>query len=134
MNPIAALFERRIRGFRVVEVVTFTLLVMLVLWVYLAKAGASRERTEIAQTEQRITDEQRRVKGLRAETARLETPARLEALSETYLTLQPVSAKQEAQSNHLDGLAEKPATQAPDTKTQAPVAAPAAPAVTEGQQ
>jgi cell division protein FtsL len=129
MNPIAALFERRIRGFRVVEVVTFTLLVMLVLWVYLAKAGASRERTEIAQIEQRITDEQRRVKGLRAETARLETPARLEALSQTYLKLQPVSAKQEAQPNHLDGLAEKPAT-----KAQAPVTAPAQPAVTEGQQ
>jgi cell division protein FtsL len=130
MNPIAALFERRIRGFRVVEVVTFTLLVMLILWVYLAKAGASRERTEIAQVEQRIGDEQRKLKGLRAEAAKLEQPARLEALSEAYLKLAPVNARQEARPDHLTGLADRPATKAPD-----PVApAPAEPAVTEGVQ
>ncbi|MBS0295637.1 MAG: cell division protein [Proteobacteria bacterium] len=129
MNPIAALFERRIRGFRVVEVVTFALLIMLVLWVYLAKAGAARERSEIAQIEQRIGDEQRKVKSLRAEAAKLEQPARLEALSETYLKLAPVSAKQEARPDRLDGLADRPVAKAPD-----PAAAPAEPAVKEGVQ
>ena len=48
-----SLFERRVRGFRLVDVVAFGLLAALVLGVYLAKTMAGRERAEIARTELR---------------------------------------------------------------------------------
>ena len=110
------LFEQRVRGFRVVEVASFALLVTLVLWVYVTKAGAARQRLEIARLEQRITEEERRVKGLRAETAHLEQPARLEALSASYLLLRPVRAEQEARPDRLNDLARDPGARLPASR------------------
>jgi cell division protein FtsL len=105
MNPIAGLFERRIRGFRVVEIVALGCLVLMVFWVYLTKAGAGAERGEIAQIEKQIRQEQGAVKLLRAEAAHLEQPSRIEALSESYLNLKPVEAKKEAQPDSLEEIA-----------------------------
>jgi cell division protein FtsL len=76
-------------------------LVLMVFWVYLTKAGAGRERSEIAAVEREIGQEQRSVKLLRAEAAHLEQPARIEALSQGYLGLKPVEAKREAQPDSL---------------------------------
>lgn len=95
MTLIGRLFEQRVRGFRVIELASFAVLLMLVFGVYLAKAAASRERAHIAQIEQQIDDEQRRLRGLRAEVAHLEQPSRLEALSSAYLALQPVDPAHE---------------------------------------
>jgi hypothetical protein len=105
MNPIRRLFERRVRGFRVVEIVALGCLVMMVFWVYLAKAGAGAERARIAEIERRIGEEKRQVKLLRAEAARLERPARIEALSESYLGLKPVDARREAGPDSLTDIA-----------------------------
>ena len=92
----SSLFARRVRGFRVVEVGGFAFLIILVLGVYLFKGMAGAEGAQIADTTRQITAEQVRMKALRADLARLESPQRLERLSTQYLGLQPVSAKKEA--------------------------------------
>ena len=66
------------------------------LGVYLAKGMAGAEGSQITDTTRQIAAEQVRVRALRADLARLESPARLERLSTQYLGLQPVSAKKEA--------------------------------------
>jgi cell division protein FtsL len=105
MSVLADIFERRVRGFRVVEVVALACLVLLVFWVYLTKAGAGAERGEIASIEKEIREQQGAVKLLRAEAAHLEQPARIEALSEGYLGLKPVEPKKEAQPDTLEEVA-----------------------------
>ena len=98
---IARLYERRWRGFRVVDLGLFGFLMVLMLVVYLAKTFGGAERSQIAQVERRISDEKVRVRLLRAEVAHLEQPGRIEALSRQYLGLQPVSAKQEIKADSL---------------------------------
>jgi hypothetical protein len=117
MNIVGSIFNSRVRGIRIVEILTFGLLVVLVFSVYIAKARASRERAAIADIEQRIGDEQRRVKLLRAEDARLEQPGRIESLSEGA-GLKPVDAAQEATPDALPAATEKtkPGAKKPDAK------------------
>jgi cell division protein FtsL len=102
---IAQIFERRWRGFRVVELAGIAVLIVLMLVVYLAKTFAGTERSQIAHIERQISDEKVRVRLLKAEVAHLEQPARIEALSRQYLGLQPVSAKQEIKPDALAAVA-----------------------------
>ena len=69
MNRVARLFERRIRGFRVVEIAALLALAAMILWVYLTKTEAGRERYEIGEVRGQILDEERTLKQLRAEIA-----------------------------------------------------------------
>ena len=103
MNPLVVLFNRRVRGFRVVHVAAFACLAGLVLSVYMTKASAGREAAAIAATNREIAAEARRVRLLKAEIAHLEQPERLEQLSTRYLALEPIPAKRETLP---DGLAE----------------------------
>jgi len=98
---IARLYERRWRGFRVVDLGLFGFLMVLMLVVYLAKTFGGAERSQIAHVERQISDEKVRVRLLQAEVAHLEQPGRIEALSRQYLGLQPVSAKQEIKADAL---------------------------------
>ena len=52
-----SLLDRKVRGFKLVDVVALGLLAALVLGVYLAKTMAGRERTEIARVERQISAE-----------------------------------------------------------------------------
>ncbi len=117
----ALLFERRFRGFRIIEVVAFSCLIVLVFGVYFSKAHAGHETAEITDVDQQITDTQRRVRLLDAELAHLEAPARIEALSQQYLGLAPISAKHETPDTGLMEIARQaaapPAAKAPATKT-----------------
>lgn len=90
MNAIRRIFEARVRGFRLVELVGGLCLAAMVFSVYLAKAGAAEQAGRIADLEDRIAAEHHRLRLLRAETARLEQPARLEALSRVA-GLEPVA-------------------------------------------
>ncbi len=99
------LFQRKVRGFRVIDVVTMGFLLTLVLGVYLAKAGAGRERAEIAQVERDIEGEQVQMRLLRAEVAHLEQPNRIERLSTQFLGLQPIVAKREVTPEGLPDIA-----------------------------
>jgi cell division protein FtsL len=105
MNRIASLFERRVRGFRVVEVGALLALVAMIFWVYLAKAEAARERYDIGEVRKQILDEERTLKQLRAESAHLEQYRRIEALSRDYLGLQPVKPGRETKPQDLPALA-----------------------------
>ncbi len=113
------LFQRRVRGFRVVEIGGLSLLLILVLGVYLAKAGAGRERADIARVESQISEEQRRMKLLRAEVAYLEQPERIERLS-AMLGLAPIHADRETPPEALPDIARAALLPAPPAQKAAP--------------
>jgi hypothetical protein len=100
--------NRRVRGFRLVDLIALGLLTMLILGVYLAKTMAGGERAKIAAVERQIVEEKARVRLLQAEVSHLEQPARIERLSETYLGLAPVSERRVANLDALPELARKP--------------------------
>ena len=126
---IGELYRRRFRGFRVIELGAFVVVVVLAFGVYLAKTQAGREWAQIATKERRIAEERRRIKLLRAEVAHLEQPQRLEQLS-AHLGLQAVDGTREARPETLRDIvdpAEKPAavTPAPGASVQPPAPIPA---------
>ena len=100
--------NRRVRGFRVVDLIALSVLTLLIVGVYLAKTIAGRERTEIARIDRQIDGEKARIRLLQAEVSHLEQPARLERLSEAYLGLAPASIKRQASLDDIGGLALKP--------------------------
>lgn len=122
-----SLLDRRVRGFRLVDLVALGLLVMLILGVYLAKTVAGRERSEIARIERQISAEKARIRLLQAEVSHLEQPSRIERLSTAYLGLAPVSVKRETTTDALLDVARNPSPPV----VLAPPAPVAAPVVTE---
>ena len=100
-----SLFQSRFRGFRVIELAAFVCVIALAFGVYLAKTNAGRERSKIAVIERQISEEQRRLKLLRAEVAHLEQPERLEQLSTQHLGLQAVDGSKEALPETLRDIA-----------------------------
>ena len=130
-----SLLNRRIRGFRVLELVGTAFLTLLVLTVYLAKTGAGDKRDDIDRVEQQIETETAQIRLLRAEVAAEERPDRLEALASQYLGLQPASAKHEidaealadiAQLGHAGATTAKSAPSTAQAPAVTPVSAPAA--------
>lgn len=122
-----SLLDRRVRGFRLVDLVALGLLVVLILGVYLAKTVAGRERSEIARIERQIAAEKARIRLLQAEVSHLEQPSRIERLSTAYLGLAPVSVKRETTTDALLDVARNPSPPV----VLAPPAPAAAPVVTE---
>ena len=100
-----SVFTRRIRGFRLVDLVGVGLLVMIILGVYLAKTMAGRERSEIAHVERQIRQQKARIRLLQAEVAHLEQPARIESLSTAHLGMAPLQAKHETTIDKLSEIA-----------------------------
>lgn len=122
---MAGVFDRRVRGFRIINLVGVSLLVIMVLGVYLGKTFAGRERNEIAAVELQIRQEKVRIRLLQAEVAHLEQPRRIESLAAHGLGMAPVKAKQEISLRDLAGL--KPAPAAPvlqNASVETPAAAP----------
>jgi hypothetical protein len=105
MTPFAQLFDRRIRGFRVIEVLALLALGAMILWVYLTKADAGREGAEISDVRREIAEERRELKQLRAESAHLEQYQRIESLSHAYLRLEPVKPARETAPENLARIA-----------------------------
>ncbi|NGM49709.1 cell division protein [Caulobacter sp. 602-2] len=123
---ISEVFDRRVRGFRVVDIVGVGVLLTLVLGVYMAKAFAGRERAEIASVERQIEEERIKVRLLQAEVAHLEQPRRIESLAQAA-QLAPISPERETSEDALIDVARKPV---PASKLPAPpVAAAADPAL-----
>ncbi|WP_297508940.1 cell division protein [uncultured Caulobacter sp.] len=100
------LFNRRVRGFRVVEVAGLGILLTLVTGVYLAKTFAGRERQEISHIEQEIADEGVRKRLLEAEVAHLEQPRRIEALAR-MMNLKPIAPDHEITEDALIDVARR---------------------------
>lgn len=100
-----SLLDRKIRGFRLVDVIALGVLVAVILGVYLAKTIAGRERADIAAVEKQIDAEKARIRLLQAEVAHLEQPSRIEALSTAHLGMAPVQAKNETTLDKLGEVA-----------------------------
>lgn len=98
--------DRRIRGFRLIDLMALGLLMAIVLGVYLAKTVAGRERTEIARVEREIDAERQRIRLLQAEVAHLEQPDRIERLAASYLGMAPADARREATPENLQQIAQ----------------------------
>ena len=102
-GSVQRLFNWKIRGIRWIEIIGVVCVAAMVFSVYVAKAAASRESATISQLERQIAENGQRVRLLRAEVARLEQPARLEALSRNA-GLAPVNAEREADVVELSTL------------------------------
>lgn len=94
MNPLAV-FTRRVRGFRVIDIIAVMVIIVTALASYAFKTSAGAEDADASNIEAQIQDEQKRIRLLNAELAHLDDPARIETLSTQYLGLAPISAKQE---------------------------------------
>lgn len=68
-----------------VELAAVVCLILLIVWVYVAKAAGATEAQRIAAMEAEMASQSARVRLLRAEVARLENPARLERLARSHL-------------------------------------------------
>jgi len=113
-----SVFTRKVRGFRLVDLVGVGLLVAVIVGVYLAKTIAGRERAEIATIERQIKAEKARIRLLQAEVAHLEQPGRIERLAVVYLKMETVGAHREATVDQIVDVARA----GPPKKAQAPSA------------
>lgn len=124
--PLKRLFDWKVRGVRCVEIIGVVCVAALIFSVYIAKAAAARESSEITRIESDIRENRERVRLLRAEATRLEQPARLEALSRE-IGLGPVDVKKQAVEAGLPAIAPPPAVAAASAPVAAaPVAEPVA--------
>jgi len=94
MNPFA-IFTRRVRGFRVIDIIAVMVIIVTALASYAFKTSAGAEDADANTIEAQIQDEQKRIRLLNAELAHLDDPARIETLSTQYLGLAPIAPKQE---------------------------------------
>lgn len=105
LDTLSSLFDRRLRGFRLVEVVGLGVFIVLALTVYLLKAGAGHDRAEIARIDRQILAERTNLRVLRAEVAHLEQPERLGHLAQAYLGFAPIGPRQEIAPEALSQVA-----------------------------
>jgi len=104
MNPLA-FFTRRVRGFRIVDLMALTVLLTLAFGVYAFKIFAGRQSSDAAAVQVQIVQEQRRIRLLDAELAHLEDPDRIERLSSQYLGFKPVDVHRETTAEALPQIA-----------------------------
>lgn len=105
---LSGILDAKVRGFRVVDVTALAVFLVLALTVYAFKSFAGDQRADIVDVESQIRDESRQVRLLKAEVARLESPARLEALATRYAGQAPVTARQEVTPEALPQVATAP--------------------------
>ena len=124
---VFSLLNRRLVGFRVIELVATLLLTAMVITVYLAKTGAGDKTDDIDRITQQIQDTDIQIHLLNAQVANLERPDRLGRLA-AERNLQPISPRQEIDADALADIAQAHAPAQPQAQPQAqPVAAPIAP-------
>ncbi|MDR3508070.1 MAG: cell division protein [Caulobacteraceae bacterium] len=121
---VFGVLNRRVRGFRVIELGAASILAVLVLGVYTAKTGAGDKRDDIAHTEQQIDEEQARIRLLRAEVASEERPERLQALAARYLNLEPITPRHEIDADALADVAHMGAVTHPAAASAAATSSP----------
>jgi len=92
---LSALLTHRIRGFRALDLAGLAVLLVLAFSVYAFKTFAGAERADIVDVERQIDLEDRQVRLLRAEIARLESPSRIERLAAQYAGQGRITATQE---------------------------------------
>jgi cell division protein FtsL len=106
---LASVFNSRLRGFRVIELLALGVVGVLALGSYVFTTFAGAQATKIAAVESQIKDEDKRIHLLKAEIAHLEDPSRIERLSTQYLGLQAVDPKHDISIDALPQVANVPA-------------------------
>jgi hypothetical protein len=132
MNAFAGLYNRRIRGFRVINFAAVIFLMALMFGLYWAKTRASVDGAAIGRIETQIGAQKRDIRMLEARVAGLEQPGRIGQLSEDYLHLAPAKTTQETTPDKLAQISAHPPASGPKTIPAVAVvlatATPAAPA------
>ncbi|HEY2049427.1 MAG TPA: cell division protein [Caulobacteraceae bacterium] len=119
MNPFAFL-TRRVRGFRVIDIAAVTLIMTIALGSYAFKTFAGVEDADANGVESQILQEQKRIRLLQAEIARLEDPRRIESLSNQYLGMASIDPSHEISADALPRIAANPLPIKP-AKSGAPI-------------
>ena len=89
----ANVFNSRLRGFRVIDLLALSVVGVLALGSYVFTTFAGAQSASIANVEAQIAQEDKRIRLLKAEIAHLEAPDRIERLSTQYLGLHPVDPR-----------------------------------------
>jgi hypothetical protein len=113
----------RIRGFRVVNLLALTVLLVIALGSYALKTLAGAQDAGGAGVEDQILQEQKRIRMLQAEISTLGGPQRVADLSRQYLTLAPIDARHDITEDALPALAAQLRARAatpPDGKPASP--------------
>ncbi|MGH7025025.1 MAG: cell division protein FtsL [Caulobacteraceae bacterium] len=110
---LSGIFNRRFRGFRVVDLVALAVLLALALGSYAFKTFAQGVGADTTGVERQIAHEDQRIRLLKAEIAHLDDPDRIERLSTQYLGMQAVDPKQETTAEALPQVALKGALPQP---------------------
>jgi hypothetical protein len=119
VNPFAFL-TRRVRGFRVIDIAAVTLIMTIALGSYAFKTFAGVEDADANGVESQILQEQKRIRLLQAEIARLEDPRRIESLSNQYLGMASIDPSHEISADALPRIAANPLPIKP-AKSGAPI-------------
>lgn len=101
MNGLMRLFEQRIRGIRLIELVGGVLMFGLIFWVCVSKAREGEDIRRMNDLDRQIAEEQTAVNGLKIKVAQLERPGRLEQLAIEYLGMKPTDPNHEARLEAL---------------------------------
>ena len=95
----------RIRGFRIVNLLALTVLLVIALGSYALKTLAGAQDAGQVGVEDQIVQEQKRIRMLQAEISTLGGPQRVADLSRQYLNLGPPDAKHDITEDALPALA-----------------------------
>jgi cell division protein FtsL len=95
---------------RLLHILVIAALVLAAADVYKIKFESARQAQRVAKVKLEIRREHDAIAGLRAEWARLDSPARIQDLAKRHLALRPLDARQ---FDRLDNLPERPADLVP---------------------
>lgn len=123
MKAFLNLFEQRVRGIRLIELIGLALALAMIFWVCLSKAREGEDIKRMSRLDAEIAEQTQAVSALKIKVAQLERPARLEALATAYLGMKPVAPAHEA---HIDSLSEISRTTSRPTSATAAVTVPVA--------
>jgi hypothetical protein len=107
MNPFAV-FTHRVRGFRIVDIAAVSLIVTIAVGSYAFKTFAGVQDADANGVESQIQQEEKRIRLLKAEIARLEDPRRIETLSTRYLGMASVDPSHDIAPEALPRIAAAP--------------------------
>jgi cell division protein FtsL len=128
MNGFMRLFEQRVRGFRLIELIGMVLVFALILWVCASKAREGEDVRRMNDLDRQIAEEQQAVDGLKIKVAQLERPGRLEQLAVQYLGMKRTDPNHEAAIESLGEISRTGSRPVSTAPTAAPVVAAPAPA------
>ena len=113
---LSGVFTRRFRGFRVIDLLALSVVLVLALGSYVFTTLAGAQSADTAGVQGQIVQEQKRIRLLKADLAHLEDPGRIERLSTQYLGMAAVDPKHETTPEALAQVAKAPALKPTGTK------------------